>query len=131
VFRQRNLQFALRKMFDENCSPSLFLGEDIVFVVVFVEEAFVGFFRLWGFCRWFALLLFILLSVVVFPPQFLLLLLFFFAFGQTKKGGRRIRESATRAKLSDEVRCVGGFYEKRREHKNILFRVSKCQRFYS
>jgi hypothetical protein len=62
-------------MFDENCSLSLFLGEDIVFVVVFVEEAFVGFFRLWGFCRWFALLLFILLSVVLLPPQFLLLLL--------------------------------------------------------
>tara|TARA_B110000305_G_scaffold26161_1_gene23910 strand:- start:387 stop:632 length:246 start_codon:yes stop_codon:yes gene_type:complete len=58
-------------MFDENFSLSLFL-EDIVFVVLFVEEAF-GFFRLW-FCCWFALLLFILISVVLLPPQFLLLL---------------------------------------------------------
>jgi len=90
VFRQRNLQFALRKMFDENFALS--------FVVLFVEEAF-GFFRLW-FCRWFALLVFILISVVLYsptaipPPSSL-----FFAFGETKKGGRRIRERATRAKL--------------------------------
>jgi len=66
VFRQRNLQFALRKMFDENFSLSLFL-EDIVFVVLFVEEAF-GFFRLW-FCRWFALLVFILISVVLYSHR--------------------------------------------------------------
>jgi hypothetical protein len=51
VFRQRNLQFALRKMFDENFALS--------FVVLFVEEAF-GFFRLW-FCCLFALLVFILI----------------------------------------------------------------------
>ena len=54
MFRQRNLQFALRKMFDENFSLLLFL-EDIV-VLLFVEEF--GFFRLW-FCCWFVLLLLI------------------------------------------------------------------------
>jgi hypothetical protein len=96
VFRQRNLQFALRKMFDENFSLSLFL-EDIAFVVLFVEEAF-GFFRLW-FCRWFALLVFILISVVLYSPTAIPPSSLFFAFGETKKGGRRIRERATRAKL--------------------------------
>jgi hypothetical protein len=89
VFRQRNLQFALRKMFDENFALS--------FVVLFVEEAF-GFFRLW-FCRWFALLVFILISVVLYSPTAIPPSSLFFAFGETKKGGRRIRERATRAKL--------------------------------
>jgi len=102
-------------MFDENFSLlSLFL-EDIVFVVLFVEEAF-GFFRLW-FCRWFALLLFILLSVVLYShhnSSFFSLLRFWANEERRKEDSGKSNTSKALMKFV----VVGGFqvsYERREQ----------------